>query len=92
MAGWSGHDDEAIRTTPDGELAPGLEGLPRADMSELESLAPELMDRAVRGPVVLTRGGRDAFVVLPLDAYRRLWRAAPRPPVVEPDGTGGGEA
>lgn len=76
-------EDEPIRPTPDGELAPGLEGLPRMDMTVLDETVPALIDRAVRGPVVLTRNGREAFVVLPLDIYRRLWRAAPRPPVVD---------
>jgi hypothetical protein len=37
----------------------------------------------VQGPVVLTRRGSDAFVMLPLDAYRRLWAQAPRPPVID---------
>lgn len=88
MSGRKRHDDEAIRDaairpTPEGEPAPGLEGLPRVDIGALEESVPTLIDRAVRGPVVLTRHGREAFVMLPLDVYRRLWRAAPRPPVVD---------
>ena len=75
----------AIRTTPEGDPAPGLEGLPRADLDALAEAVPELMDRLVRGPIVLTRNGEDAFAVLPLDVYRRLWAAAPRPPVIEPE-------
>ncbi len=77
--------DEAIPSSrPDG-ATPGLEGLPRMDMGALEESLPSLVDSAVRGPVVLTRNGSDAFVVLPLDAYGRLWAQAPRPPVI--DGT-----
>lgn len=76
-------EDEAIRTTPPGDPSAGLEGLPRVDMSAVEVSVPGLVDRAVRGPVVLTRHGADAFVLLPLDAYRRLWVAAPRPPVID---------
>jgi prevent-host-death family protein len=51
-------------------------------MAELETAVPKLLDLAVRGPVVLTRHGAEAFVVLPLDVWRRVWEAAPRPPVV----------
>ncbi|WP_135466410.1 type II toxin-antitoxin system Phd/YefM family antitoxin [Crenalkalicoccus roseus] len=76
------HEDEALRTTPEGDPAPGLEGLPRAGLEALEAALPGLIDRMLRGPVVLTRHGRDAFVLLPLDAYRRLWLSAPRPPVI----------
>ena len=83
MSGRRQTEDDAIRTMPEGDLAPGLEGLPRADVEPLEQAAPSFMDHAVRGPVVLTRHGRDAFVLLPLDEYRRLWLAAPRPPVIE---------
>jgi hypothetical protein len=77
------HEDEAIRTTPAGDLSAGLEGLPRVDMGALETSLPSLVDKAIRGPVVMTRNGADAFVFLPLDAYRRLWAAAPRPPVID---------
>ena len=83
MANRPRHEDQAISTAPEGDPAPGLEGIPRADMGVLEESVPSLVDRAVRGPVVLTRHGTDAFVLLPLDVYRRLWAAAPRPPVIE---------
>lgn len=83
MSGRRPTGDEAIRTEPEGEAAPGLEGLPRADMAALEQALPGFLDQMVRGPLVLTRHGRDAFVLLPLDAYRRLWHSAPRPPVIE---------
>jgi len=76
-------DDEAIRPTPEGDPAAGLEGVPRMDMTVLETTMPSLLDAAVTGPLVLTRGGRDAFVLLPLDAYRRLWAGQRRPPVIE---------
>lgn len=76
-------EDEALRTTPEGDPAPGLEGLPRAALEPLEEAVPSFMDHALRGPVVLTRNGAEAFVLLPLDAYRRLWAAAPRPPVID---------
>lgn len=76
-------DDTAIRPTPDGDPAAGLEGQPRADMSAIEAALPGLVDRLLAGPVVLTRSGRDSFVVLPLDIWRRLWLAAPRPPVID---------
>jgi len=75
--------DEAIPSTPPELPTPGLEGLPRMDMGALETSLPSLVDRAVRGPIVLTRHGADAFVVMPLDAYRRLWAQAPRPPVID---------
>lgn len=76
------HEDEAIGTASAAAEAPGLEGIPRADMAMLEESVPTLVDRALRGPVVLTRHGADAFVLLPLDAYRRLWASAPRPPLI----------
>jgi len=76
-------EDTAIRPTPDGDPAAGLEGQPRADMSAIELALPGLIDRLVAGPVVLTRGGQDSFVLLPLDIWRRLWLAAPRPPVID---------
>ena len=75
--------DEAINPVPDGNAAPGLEGIPRVDMAVLEVAVPTLVDSAVRGPVVLTRNGADAFVLLPLDVYRRFWSSVPRPPVIE---------
>ncbi len=77
------NEDEAIRPTPEGEAAPGLEGIPRMDMGALEESQPSLVDQAVRGPVVLTRNGADAFVLLPLDVYRRFWNAVRRPPVID---------
>ncbi len=83
MASHPRHADAAINPVPEGDPAPGLEGIPRADMGVLEESVPTLVDHAVRGPVVLTRNGADAFVLLPLDVYRRLWAAVPRPPVIE---------
>jgi hypothetical protein len=83
MSGRRRHEDEAIRTEAEGDPAPGLEGLPRADMAALEASLPSLVDGMVRGPVILTRNGREAFVLLPLDIYRRLWFAAPRPPLLD---------
>ncbi len=78
--------DEAIPSSPaGGGMTPGLEGLPRMDMGALEESLPSLVESAAGGPIVLTRNGSDAFVVLPLDAYGRLWAQAPRPPVI--DGT-----
>ena len=76
--------DEAIPSGGQlGGATPGLEGLHRMDMGALEESLPSLVDSAVRGPVVLTRHGSDAFVVLPLDAYGRLWAQAPRPLVID---------
>lgn len=75
--------DQAIPSSPRGRPAPGLEGLPRMDMGAIEASVPSLVDSAVRGPLVLTRNGADAFVLLPLDAYSRLWAQAPRPPVID---------
>ncbi len=75
--------DEAIPSSPPDGATPGLEGLPRMDMGALEESLPSLVDSAVRGPIVLTRRGSDAFVVLPVDAYARLWGRAPRPPVID---------
>ena len=78
-----GTGDEAIPSSaPDGST-PGLEGLPRMDMGALEESLPSLVEEAVQGPIVLTRNGSDAFVILPLDAYGRLWGQAPRPPVID---------
>jgi hypothetical protein len=75
--------DEAIPSSSPAGAAPGLEGLPRVDMGALEESLPSLVDGAVAGPVVLTRHGSDTFVLLPLDAYYRLWSRAPRPPVID---------
>jgi hypothetical protein len=89
MSGRRQQEDEAIRTEVAGDPAPGLEGVPRADIVPLETALPSLTDRMVRGPVVLHRDGRDVYVVLPLDEYRRLWYSAPRPPVIEVEGKAG---
>ena len=76
--------DEAIPSSrPGGDAMPGLEGLPRMDMGALEESLPSLVESAARGPLVLTRRGSDTFVLLPLDAYGRLWAQAPRPPVID---------
>ncbi len=75
--------DEAIPSSPPDRPTPGLEGFPRMDMAALEASLPSLVDSAVRGPLVFTRDGSDAFVLLPLDAYSRLWAQAPRPPVID---------
>jgi hypothetical protein len=75
--------DEAIPSGGLGNATPGLEGFPRMDMGALEESLPSLVDSAIQGPVVLTRRGSDAFVVLPLDAYRQLWGRMPRPPVID---------
>ncbi|MBL6456900.1 type II toxin-antitoxin system Phd/YefM family antitoxin [Belnapia sp. T6] len=83
MAGWQDHPDAPIETEQQGDPAPGLEGLPRMDLAPVETAVPAMIDQALQGPVVLTRHGREAFVLLPLDIYRRLWGAAPRPPVVD---------
>jgi hypothetical protein len=85
--------DEPIRSGgAPGGTAPGLEGLPRMDMGALQESLPSLVEAAAGGPVVLTRNGSDAFVMLPLDAYRRLWAQAPRPPVIDAQEDGGGGA
>ena len=75
--------DEAITTAGPAIPAPGLEGLPRTDIDRVELAVPTFVEAALRSPLVLTRHGREAFVLLPLDAYRRLWAAAPRPPLIE---------
>jgi len=53
-----------------------LESVPRADFAVMEEAQPKLLDAALRGPLVLTRHGRDAFVILPVDQYRALLEAA----------------
>lgn len=83
MAGWQDDPDDPIQTLFPGNPAPGLEGLARVDLAPVESAVPELVDQAIRGPLVLTRNGQEAFVLLPLDIYRRLWASAPRPPVID---------
>ena len=76
-------EEEAIRSrSPQGD-PPSLEGLLRTDMGALEASLPSLVDHAIRGPVVLTRTGSDAFVFLPLDACSRWWARAPRPPIID---------
>ena len=75
--------DEAIPSGSPRGATPGLEGLLRVDMGALEESLPSLVESAAGGPVVLTRRGSDAFVMLPLDAYCRLWAQAPRPPVID---------
>jgi hypothetical protein len=77
--------DEPILTEGPANPAPGLEGLPRTDIDRVEQVVPGLVEAALRSPLVLTRHGREAFVLLPLDVYRRLWAAAPRPPLIEGD-------
>lgn len=83
MARLPADPDLPIVTTHPGDPAPGLEGVPRADLGPTEAAIPALVDLAVRGPVVLTRHGHEAFVLLPLDIWRAVWGAAPRPPVLE---------
>jgi hypothetical protein len=53
-----------------------LEALPRADIAVLETSQPRLIDAALRGALVLTRHGRDAFVLLPVDEFQALAREA----------------
>jgi hypothetical protein len=82
--------DEAIPSTGAASgTTPGLEGVPRMDMGALQESLPSLVENAAGGPVVLTRNGSDAFVLLPVDAYGRLWARAPRPPVIEATEEGG---
>ncbi len=51
-------------------------------MSALEASLPSLVGHAIRGLVILTRAGSDAFVLLPSDAYGRRWARATRPPAI----------
>ena len=95
MAGWRADEDEAIRSGSVDVPAPGLEGQPRFDMAQIETAVPKLIDHAAGGPVVLTRHGAEAYVLLPLDIWRRVWQAIARPPVIDaehdaPPGTQGG--
>jgi hypothetical protein len=85
MAGWRADEDEAIRSGSVDIPAPGLEGQPRFDMAQIETAVPKLVDHAVGGPVVLTRHGAEAYVLLPLDIWRRVWGAIARPPVIDAD-------
>ncbi|RAI60405.1 type II toxin-antitoxin system Phd/YefM family antitoxin [Roseicella frigidaeris] len=84
MAGWRAEEDAAIRAGAVENPAPGLEGQPRLDMGVIEAAVPRLLDHAAGGPVVLTRHGTEAFVLLPLDIWRQVWAAVPRPPVIDP--------
>ena len=68
--------DEAVRPTRDIDPMEALEALPRADIAVLETSQPKLIDAALRGAVVLTRHGRDAFVLLPVDEFQTLAREA----------------
>ncbi|WP_353210271.1 hypothetical protein [Rhodovarius sp.] len=68
--------DEAVRPTRDVDPMEALEALPRADIAVLETSQPKLIDAALRGAVVLTRHGRDAFVLLPVDEFQTLAREA----------------
>ena len=83
MTGWRADEDAAIRSGSVDVPAPGLEGQPRLDMAQIEAAVPKLVDHAVGGPVVLTRHGAEAYVLLPLDIWRRVWLAIARPPVIE---------
>ena len=74
--------DHAIPTAPP-SATEGLEGQPRMDAGALEESLPHLIDAVLRGPLVLTRHGRDAFVLLPVDLWQRVWAGAKRPPVIE---------
>ena len=85
MAGWRADEDEAIHSGDVAVPSPGLEGQPRLDMTSIEAAMPKLVDHAVGGPVVLTRHGKEAFVLLPLDIWRRVWLAIERPPVIDMD-------
>ncbi|MBK1659288.1 type II toxin-antitoxin system Phd/YefM family antitoxin [Paracraurococcus ruber] len=88
MSGWRKDEDEAIRSGTVPDPAPGLEGYPRVDMQLIEAAVPKLVDHAVGGPVVLTRHGREAYVLLPLDIWRRVWGATSPPPVLDMDPDG----
>jgi len=76
MAKGPRHPDEAVRPTRDFDPQEGMERLPRADIAVLEIAQPKLIDAALRGAVVLTRYGRDAFVLLPVDEFQTLAREA----------------
>lgn len=83
MAGWRADEDVAIGSGSVPDPAPGLEGQPRVDMAQIEVAVPKLLDHLVGGPVVLTRHGAEAYVLLPLDVWRRVWSTIARPPVIE---------
>ena len=44
---------------------------------------PDLVDHAIRAPVILTRTGPDAFGFLPAGACSRPRARAPRPPAID---------
>lgn len=76
MARRPANPDEAVRPTRDIDPMEALETLPRADIAVLENAQPKLVDAALRGAMVLTRHGRDAFVLLPVDEFQTLAREA----------------
>ena len=76
MARRPANPDEAVRPTRDIDPMEALEALPRADIAVLENAQPKLIDAALRGAMVLTRHGRDAFVLLPVDEFQTLAREA----------------
>jgi len=76
MARRPANPDEAVRPTRDIDPMEALEALPRADIAVLENAQPKLVDAALRGAMVLTRHGRDAFVLLPVDEFQTLAREA----------------
>jgi hypothetical protein len=76
MARHPANPDEAVRPTRDIDPMEALEALPRADIAVLETAQPKLIDAALRGAMVLTRHGRDAFVLLPVDEFPGLAREA----------------
>jgi hypothetical protein len=76
MARRPANPDEAVRPTRDIDPMEALEALPRADIAVLENSQPKLVDAALRGAMVLTRHGRDAFVLLPVDEFQTLAREA----------------
>lgn len=88
MSGWRRDEDEPIKSARVENPAPGLEGFPRLDMALIEAAVPKLVDHAVGGPVILTRHGEEAYVLLPLDIWRRLWLTIARPPVLDMDRDG----
>ena len=59
-------------------------------MGALEASLPSLVDHAIRGPVILTRTGSDAFGFLPTGACSRPRARGPRPQAIDarsgPDG------
>ena len=76
-------EEEGMHSRPPQGDAPSLEGLPRTDMGAFGASLPSLVDNAIRGPVIPTRNGPNAFVSLPLGAHSHLWARAQRPPVID---------